>query len=187
MWCACKGGAQNAEAGSGQDAARLSQVTLVWPDCHGSPLPDCHGSPLWGQIVTGHPCEATQSWVTCVGRITHPERHTGDTAPHVANEYAQLPLQVIDHFFDDCARNGTYTGFPWLGASLQSTESPHLRALAGMPAGQKGVLIRQVLPRSLASGAGTTRECKGATGDWGGNRAGQVLLCTPAPVPCAAS
>ncbi|KFM29273.1 Protease Do-like 9 [Auxenochlorella protothecoides] len=63
-----------------------------------------------------------------------------------------IPTPVIHHFLVDYQRNGTFTGFPALGIQWQRMESATLRHSHGMAPGQKGVLVREVLPLSEAAG-----------------------------------
>uniref|UniRef100_A0A1D2A691 PDZ domain-containing protein n=1 Tax=Auxenochlorella protothecoides TaxID=3075 RepID=A0A1D2A691_AUXPR len=63
-----------------------------------------------------------------------------------------IPTPVIHHFLVDYQRNGTFTGFPALGIQWQRMESATLRQSHGMAPGQKGVLVREVLPLSEAAG-----------------------------------
>lgn len=62
-----------------------------------------------------------------------------------------IPTPVITHFLDDFRRNGAFTGFPALGIQWQRMESRALQAACGMSAGDKGVLVRDVLPISQAA------------------------------------
>ena len=62
-----------------------------------------------------------------------------------------IPVPVIEHFLADYDRHKRYTGFPTLGLEWQKVESVHLRRALGLPAGEKGVLLRHVEPTSDAA------------------------------------
>ncbi|KAL1541522.1 Protease Do-like 9 [Salvia divinorum] len=59
-----------------------------------------------------------------------------------------IPTPVIMHFIQDYEKNGTYTGFPVLGAKWQKLENPDLRLSMGMKPEQKGVRISRINPTS---------------------------------------
>ncbi|CAK7328962.1 unnamed protein product [Dovyalis caffra] len=62
-----------------------------------------------------------------------------------------IPTPVIKHFIQDYEKNGSYTGFPFLGIEWQKMENPDLRLAMGMKPDQKGVRIRRVDPTALES------------------------------------
>jgi S1-C subfamily serine protease len=62
-----------------------------------------------------------------------------------------VPAPVIRHFLKD-VEDGRYDGIPSLEISTQELENPDLRAKHGMAAGQSGVLVISVYPRSPAEG-----------------------------------
>jgi len=64
-----------------------------------------------------------------------------------------IPTPVVEHFLVDYERNGKFTGFPMLGISWQTMESPALRAVLKMTSEQSGVLVREVQPTCPAAGA----------------------------------
>jgi len=55
-----------------------------------------------------------------------------------------VPAPVIRQFLDDVA-DGRLDGIPLLGVGLQKLENAALKASLGVPAGETGVLVRQVL------------------------------------------
>ena len=59
-----------------------------------------------------------------------------------------VPVPVVQHFLNDVAVNGKYTGFPVLGIEWQKLESPSLRRALGLGPSQKGVLVRRMEPTS---------------------------------------
>ena len=59
-----------------------------------------------------------------------------------------VPVPVVQHFLNDVAANGKYTGFPVLGIEWQKLESQSLRRSLGLGPSQKGVLVRRVEPTS---------------------------------------
>jgi hypothetical protein len=64
-----------------------------------------------------------------------------------------LPAPIIEHFLKD-ASDGTYQGFPKMGASFASTRDPQLRRYLKLPAGNGGVLVTQISKDSPCETAG---------------------------------
>jgi len=62
-----------------------------------------------------------------------------------------IPTPVVEHFLTDYERNNAFTGFPMLGLSWQTTESPALRKVMKMQDNQSGVLVRDKLPTAPAA------------------------------------
>ncbi|KAJ6748635.1 hypothetical protein OIU79_029689 [Salix purpurea] len=62
-----------------------------------------------------------------------------------------IPTPVIKHFIQDYERNGSYTGFPFLGIEWQKMENPDMRMAMGMKSDQKGVRIRRIDPTAPES------------------------------------
>jgi len=62
-----------------------------------------------------------------------------------------IPTPVVQHFLEDVARHGRYTGFPALALETQRTESPALRGALGLGERQRGALVRRVDPTAPAA------------------------------------
>ena len=62
-----------------------------------------------------------------------------------------VPVNVIKHVFDDL-KDGTYHGFPSLGAQTQSIENPAMKKSFKMNPEQSGRLITHIVPGSNADG-----------------------------------
>lgn len=62
-----------------------------------------------------------------------------------------IPTVVVMHFVNDLLKHGKYTGFPTLGAEIQTMENETLRQSYGMDPKQKGVLVSRVAPTSAAA------------------------------------
>ncbi len=62
-----------------------------------------------------------------------------------------IPTDVVRHFLTDVA-DGTYDGYPELGALTANLENPAARAAAGMAPGETGVRVHYVFPGSSADG-----------------------------------
>ncbi len=61
-----------------------------------------------------------------------------------------IPTPLINHFLDDLS-DGSYDGFPEVGFTIQSMESPALKRRHGMGDEQTGVLVNKVFWNSPAS------------------------------------
>jgi len=62
-----------------------------------------------------------------------------------------VPSNVINHFLDDVAKHGCYSGVSSLGVRMQGMENEMLRRHHGMHANETGVLILAAAPLSHAS------------------------------------
>ncbi len=62
-----------------------------------------------------------------------------------------IPTEVIEHFLDDVS-DGTYDGYPDLGAQVINLENPAARRAAKMQPDQSGVRVEFVYPNSSADG-----------------------------------
>jgi len=83
----------------------------------------------------------------CVGIAFQSMR--GDDAENIG--YV-IPTPVLEHFLVDYEKNGRFTGFPMLGISWQTMESPALRAAMKMEPSHSGVLVREVQPTCRLAG-----------------------------------
>lgn len=63
-----------------------------------------------------------------------------------------MPASVIQRFYQEALREN-YRGLPRLGLTIESLTSPELRAFAKVPAGQQGVWVGYVQPKSAFYGA----------------------------------
>ena len=57
-----------------------------------------------------------------------------------------IPTCVINHFLDDVAKHGRYTGFVDLGIELQRCENPAVRAVAGLTGSASGLMVKKLHP-----------------------------------------
>ena len=53
---------------------------------------------------------------------------------------------MINHFLDDVAKHGRYTGFVDLGIELQRCENPAVRAVAGLTGSASGLMVKKLHP-----------------------------------------
>lgn len=72
-------------------------------------------------------------------------------APDLENVGFIIPSEVVEHFLTD-ASDGTYTGYPELGISYATQESPAARRKAGLEPGESGVVVDYVFRDSSADG-----------------------------------
>eukprot|EP00746_Dinoflagellata_sp_MGD_P030475 gnl/MRDRNA2_/MRDRNA2_172285_c0_seq1.p1 gnl/MRDRNA2_/MRDRNA2_172285_c0~~gnl/MRDRNA2_/MRDRNA2_172285_c0_seq1.p1 ORF type:complete len:380 (-),score=63.77 gnl/MRDRNA2_/MRDRNA2_172285_c0_seq1:71-1126(-) len=72
---------------------------------------------------------------------------TGDDAENIG--YI-IPTEVVDHFLEDFARNGKYTGFGCGGFIYQNLENPGMRTALGMKKDESGVMVTSVNPATPA-------------------------------------
>ena len=72
---------------------------------------------------------------------------------NAANNADIIPAPVIQHFLKDAA-TPPYEGFPRLGMGFANTRDPQLRRYAGVPAGNGGIYVTEVLPDGPAAKAG---------------------------------
>jgi S1-C subfamily serine protease len=63
-----------------------------------------------------------------------------------------IPTQVVKHFLKDI-EDKKYNGFPFLGITIQSMDSPVLKQMYGIKDSRHGVLISKIVPNSPASQA----------------------------------
>lgn len=63
-----------------------------------------------------------------------------------------IPPPVVQHFLDDVAAHGRYTGFCSTGFDWVDLEARAARRARGLPTGESGVLVRSVPPCSPARG-----------------------------------
>ena len=62
-----------------------------------------------------------------------------------------VPVTVVQHFLQDIARHGKYTGFCAIGTRLALLENKTFRAFLGMKERQSGVMIRKIDPTAPSS------------------------------------
>ena len=72
---------------------------------------------------------------------------------NAANNADIIPAPVISHFLKDAAA-APYDGFPRLGMGYSNTRDPQLRRYVGMPVGNGGIYVTDVLPDGPAARAG---------------------------------
>lgn len=63
-----------------------------------------------------------------------------------------VPVNVIDHFLEDVAMHGRYSGVCGLGVKLQGMENDALRSYFGMREDETGILLLDVAPLAPAAG-----------------------------------
>ena len=63
-----------------------------------------------------------------------------------------VPIEPVAHHFFKDIEDGTYDGFPSMGAVMQEMENPSLKARFNVPEDETGVLINMILPDSPADG-----------------------------------
>ena len=76
------------------------------------------------------PCGMGSQCRTALGCALNPSLLTPAQTPCLAPKQRPgyvVPTEIMEHFFEDVHRNGTFTGFPDLGLQLQRMESPALR------------------------------------------------------------
>jgi len=62
-----------------------------------------------------------------------------------------VPVPILRHFLDDI-EDGSYDGFPSMGAVLQDLENPDMKRMFKVQDSDTGVLVARVLPGSAAEG-----------------------------------